>query len=67
MANGEFKKDAKRLELYVGRTKRLLEEGYSIEEIASALKVEESTVRQYKEWIDQAEENLKRHEMKKNK
>lgn len=63
MANGEFKKDAKRLELHVGRTKRLLKEGYSIEEIASILNVEESTVRKYKSWIDQAEENRKRHEM----
>ena len=63
MANGEFKKDAKRLELYVGRTKRLLKEGHSIEEIASILNVGESTVRKYKSWIDQAEENRKRHEM----
>lgn len=62
MANGEFKKDAKRLELHVGRTKRLLKEGNSIEEIASILNVGESTVRKYKSWIDQAEENRKRHE-----
>lgn len=64
MANGEFKENAKKLEVYVGRTKRLLKEGYSIEEIASKLKVGISTVRQYKEWIDKAEENRKKHEAK---
>lgn len=62
MANGEFKKDAKRLAVEVGKVKRLLVGGYSIEEIAEKLNLLESTVRQYKEWIEKAEENRKRHE-----
>lgn len=62
MANGKFKKDAKRLEVEVGRVKRLLVGEYSIEEIAEKLNLPESTVRQYKEWIEKAEENRKKHE-----
>lgn len=62
MANREFKEDARKLEALYVRTKRLLKEGYSIVEIAEKLKVPEASVRQYKEWIDKAEENRKKHE-----
>lgn len=62
MANGRFKKDAKRLKVEVGRTKRLLKEGYSIGEIAKKLNLPEASVRQYKEWIEKAEEMRKKHE-----
>ena len=46
-------------QMRIGRTKLLLEEGYSTEQIAKKLCVNESTVRAYAEIIEQAEKNRK--------
>jgi DNA-binding NarL/FixJ family response regulator len=45
-------------EMQIGRTKRMLDDGYSVTEIAEKLKVDESTVRSYKEVIERAEKNM---------
>ena len=46
-----------KLQVCVGRTKRMLEGGYTIPEIANALGLNEDTVRAFKNAIDQAEQN----------
>ena len=52
----------RKLELAIGKTKRMFEVGYSVTEIAAALDLPESTVRSYKEIIDKAELNRRNAE-----
>lgn len=54
--NRSNKHDENRLKLNLGRTKRYLEEGLSIPEIAVKLKVGESTVRKWVDIINNAKE-----------
>ena len=46
-----------RLAYHVGRTKNMIDEGFSIAEIATKLKVSEDEVRSYIKIIEKAEEN----------
>lgn len=46
-------------ELLVGRTKKMLDDGMTVTEIAKKLNIPESTVRSCKEIIDKAEANRK--------
>jgi DNA-binding NarL/FixJ family response regulator len=43
--------------MLIGRTKLMLEDGYSIEQIAEKLKLQPSTVRAYQQLIEQAKKN----------
>ena len=48
-----------KLELNVGRVKKMSDDGMTVVEIAKKLGLNESTVRSYKAIIDKAEENRK--------
>lgn len=48
-----------KLALKIGRTKSLLESGYSDQEIMDALGISEATLRKYKDTIDRAQQNSK--------
>lgn len=51
--------DKRKLELNVGRVKKMSNDGMTVTEIAEKLGLNESTVRSYKAIIDKAEENRK--------
>lgn len=59
--NGTAAESRERLALNIGRTKRYLQDGLSIVEIAIKLKLPESSVRRYVGMIHEAEENEKKH------
>ena len=44
-------------QIRVGRVKKLLDEGYSIKEIAEKLRIRESIIREYRKVIERAEKN----------
>lgn len=49
----------KKLATRVGQTRKLMDAGYTVSEIAEKLKLPESTIRSYKHIIDTAIENQK--------
>ena len=57
---GTAAESRERLALNIGRTKRYLQDGLSTVEIASKLKLPESSVRRYVSMIREAEENEKK-------
>ena len=52
----------RKLELNIGRTKDLLDKGFTISEICETLELPESAVRRYKDIIDKAELNRRKEE-----